>query len=365
MQNIQETPKTASDVLDVVMLGPSLNVNGGITSVERLILEQSGDSFLIRHIPTHEEGHLAGKLSVFSRAVVSFVSLIIKGNVDLVHIHVSQRGSVLRKSVLVVLAKFFKKPVFLHTHGSEFKQFYTNSPLILRFLIGKVFQMCDGLIVLSESWSEFYSDNLGLEKKKIAILPNPVKLPAQVPERTGSKPVNLLFLGRLGYRKGAFDLIHAFSQLSTDIRNSSLLTLAGDGQVEEVCNLAEKLGVANSVRLPGWVNESERDNLLQNADIFILPSYNEGLPMAMLEAMGWRLPVIVTPVGGIPELITDGYNGLITEPGDIGQLSSKMSSVVTDEVLRHFLGNNARTTVSGFSIEKYSTNLLDVYSSVR
>jgi glycosyltransferase involved in cell wall biosynthesis len=99
--------------------------------------------------------------------------------------------------------------------------------------------------------------------------------------------------------------------------------------------------------------------------VFILPSYNEGLPMALLEAMSWGLPVITTPVGGIPELVISGTNGLLVNPGDIAGLSAALQSLVASEQLRLQLGNAARATVMPFEIGKYFSQLASVYMQCR
>ncbi len=98
--------------------------------------------------------------------------------------------------------------------------------------------------------------------------------------------------------------------------------------------------------------------------MFILPSYNEGLPLAILEAMGWSLPIISTPVGGIPELVISHKNGLLVTPGNIKQLSSAMELLIENENLRLFLGSNARKNVEPLDIKNCSIRLADIYNSL-
>jgi glycosyltransferase involved in cell wall biosynthesis len=116
--------------------------------------------------------------------------------------------------------------------------------------------------------------------------------------------------------------------------------------------------------LLGWIDSDKRNELLLKADLFILPSYNEALPMALLEAMAWGLPVIVTPVGGIPEVVTADENGLLVTPGDIQQLSSAMQSLITNEDLRLRLGDAARASAIEFDVTKYCVNLVNIYHSI-
>ncbi|NEO94826.1 MAG: glycosyltransferase family 4 protein, partial [Moorea sp. SIO3G5] len=135
-------------------------------------------------------------------------------------------------------------------------------------------------------------------------------------------------------------------------------------EVEQACQLVESLDLGDYIKVPGGIDSGQRDALLAKADIFILPSYNEGLPMAMLEAMGWGLPVITTPVGGIPELVVHGDNGLLVKPGEIPELSMAMQTLINDQALRLSLGRKARASVAHLNIEDYCSSLLNIYCSV-
>ena len=127
--------------------------------------------------------------------------------------------------------------------------------------------------------------------------------------------------------------------------------------------LVRELGLEEKVTVLSWISPAERDQLLENADAFVLPSYNEGLPMSMLEAMAWGLPAIVTPVGGIPEVISDKQNGLLVQPGNQQQLVQAMQSLIEDERLRLALGTAGRNRVQSLDIKNYMSSLLKVYAS--
>ncbi|MEO0685990.1 MAG: glycosyltransferase, partial [Cyanobacteria bacterium J06649_11] len=184
------------------------------------------------------------------------------------------------------------------------------------------------------------------------------------PNRKDNSSIKLGFFGRVGLRKGTFDLIKAFAKMPSDLQNRCELIIAGDGDIEEARKLVESYNLTNCVQFLGWIDSQTRDKLLANIDVFILPSYNEGLPMALLEAMGWGLPVIVTPVGGIPELIISTENGLLVTPGNIQQLSQAMQELIQSQSLRVSLGNAARETVTPFDIKTYCSQLHKIYNSV-
>jgi glycosyltransferase involved in cell wall biosynthesis len=218
--------------------------------------------------------------------------------------------------------------------------------------------------VLSESWKNFYTNNLGLKTEQVVVLPNPVKLPSQVPHRIHRDKVSFVFLGRIGQRKGTFDLIRAFSLLPAEQKTKSELVVAGDGDVEQARRLVESLNLVEYITVLDWIDSAQRDALLAKADVFVLPSYNEGLPMALIEAMSWGLPVVTTPVGGIPELVTHTTNGLLVNPGNIQQLSEAMQSLLKDENMRLSLGRTARLSVIHLDVEKYLNSLLCIYCAM-
>ncbi|MCG6137411.1 MAG: glycosyltransferase family 4 protein [Nostoc sp. LLA-1] len=348
----------------ILMLGESLKNQGGIVSVEKLIIKQASTDVQINHISTLPKGSVLLKVLVFFQALVLLCWQLLKQEADIVHIHVSERGSAWRQSITTLIAWLLQKPVILHTHSADFHVFYSNIPRIFQAVLKWAFCKSTRFIVLSDSWKKFYVDNLGLNPAQVVVLPNPVKLPVEVPPRTNSQTVNFLFLGRIGERKGAFDLIEAFAAIPHEQRQNSELTMAGDGDGKRARDLVKNLNLSNQITILDWVNEQERDALLKKADVFVLPSYNEGLPMALLEAMSWGLPVITTPVGGIPELVIPDQNGLLVKPGNIKELSIAMQNLVANQELRQEIGNNARESIQPFDVNKYLIYLFKIYHLV-
>ncbi|AVH69087.1 glycosyltransferase family 4 protein [Nostoc sp. 'Lobaria pulmonaria (5183) cyanobiont'] len=350
--------------LNVLMLGPSLEQNGGIATLENLIIKHSLPYIKIQHINSHDEGSIAYRLSVFGKSLAILVWKLLSQKIDVVHIHISGGGSILRKAIFCVVAFLFNKPVLMHTNGSGFHLTYAKLPQLAQQLVSKIFQRCQGFIVVSESWQDYYILNLGLNPKQVIVLPNPSELPTQIPDRKNRSQISLVFCGRVGERKGAFDLIQAFANLSDHQRKCSRLIMAGDGEIEKAQQLAASLNLADEITFLGWINSEKRDEVLSQADVFILPSYNEGLPLAIVEAMSWSLPVISTPVGGIPELVISNKNGLLVPPGNIQQLSEAMELLIENETLRLSLGSVARQNVEPLDIKNCSIRLADIYDSL-
>ena len=351
-------------LLKVVMLGPGLNVMGGISSVEKLILEQGVAEANLKHIATLQDVSTIQKILVFAKAIYNFIKTLLQEKIDIIHIHFASKGSTLRTVILITISLLFRKPVVLHSHGAGFHIFYANLPSWIKQIINYLFSKCSRLIVLSNSWKEFYVTNLGLVENKIVVLPNPVKLPSPIKHTKDSNTIKFLFLGRIGKRKGTFELIKAFAEIPTQHRDRASLTLAGDGEAKQARKLVEALGLTDRITILDWVNSQERDVLLTESDVFVLPSHNEGLPMAMIEAMSFGLSVITTPVGGIPELISHENNGLLIEPGNIQQLSCAMQSLIENEEIRNSLAIEAEQSVASLDIQKHCLSLKSVYQEL-
>jgi glycosyltransferase involved in cell wall biosynthesis len=347
----------------VVMLGPELKQMGGIATVENLILNHAPSDVEIHHIPTHNDGSVALRVRLFANAIWQSILQFSTADVEAVHIFLSQRGSAVRNAILTLIARAYRKPVIIHAQSSEFHVFYDSLPGVGKLLLRSIFRQCAYFIALSESWKKYYTQSLKLEDTQAVVLPNPVQLPAHVPDRSSSETATFLFLGRIGQRKGAFDLIRAFAALPEELKTQAHLFMAGDGEVEKARSMVQELNLGQCVTILDWLNPEQRDTYLAKADVFVLPTNNEGLPLALLEAMGWGLPGITTPVGGIPELVTSGQDGILVEPGNVEQLSQAIQSLIENKELRLTLGKNARAKVEPLNIHSYCASLVALYRS--
>ena len=169
-------------------------------------------------------------------------------------------------------------------------------------------------------------------------------------------------LGRLGIRKGSYDLIAAVGALDDDLRGRLRLTLAGDGEVDELRAAVAAAGLSDTIHVAGWLDPAARDELLRSAHIFVLPSHDEGLPMALLEAMAYGLAPVTTLVGSIGEAITDRVTGLVVEPGRPEQIAEALVELVKDDTLRAGLGAAARSRASDFGLDRWYQRLTQVWT---
>jgi glycosyltransferase involved in cell wall biosynthesis len=345
--------------LRILTVGPDLRVRGGVSAVQRLLLQALPSDITATHVGTMTEGGRWHKLVRFLRALV-LVQTHLRRGVDVVHIHFASGASSRRKMMIARLAALHAVPVILHCHGGGFRRYWGRISLVERRLIRQMLRRAQRIVVLGADWGDFYA-SIGAPRDRIEVLPNPVAVPKRVPARTQSGRVRLVHLASLSRDKGSFDLLEALSRLPQRIKTQIHVVAAGTGAVEELRAAALRLGLQEILEVRNWIEADERDQLLACSDVFVLPSYYEGLPMSLLEAMAWGLAPICTPIGSIPEYIEDGVNGLLVRPGDVEELAEKIERVVLDGNLRAQLGRRARATVEPLDIDVYAQRVSKLY----
>lgn len=298
----------------VLLIGSDLSVKGGITTVISSFLEHRFDNISILFLPTYVEGSINKRITFFINSMIKYVKKLIKNEFNIAHVHMSYKGSFYRKFIVIKLGKLFGKKIILHLHGSEFEVFYNSSNKMVKGLIKNLFKSSDCIVVLGEKWNKVIAEIS--PKANIKIFNNSVKIP-EVNAKWNSEKFNILFLGVLIKRKGIYELIEAIKILKEDgiIYKYNLNFIIGGTGKEEVHikNLILKYGLSECVQMLGWVNGQMKEELLMKSQLFILPSYNEGLPMAILEAMSYGIPTISTNVGSISELVIDNETGKLIE----------------------------------------------------
>jgi len=316
----------------VLMIGTDPASKGGISSVitmyaEAGLLEKI--SFLASYTDGswwHKGWHYIDFLRRYLWMLLSCPSLRI------IHVHSASYGSFARKSLVILLARAFGKKVLIHIHGAEFNLFYERSHVFLQAFIRSVLRTSDVIIALSDQWKNDLQHLSG--HPDVRVLYNPTIMRDPLLTRDG-EAVNFLFMGRLGERKGVYDIIESARRIqSPQVR----IRLYGDGDLENVREAIVAAGVEDKVHVCGWIDGNRKDEAFRQADVLLLPSYNEGLPISVLEAMAYGLPVLVTDVGGIPEAVEDGVNGFLLCPGACEQLASRMEELASEPELRRRMG---------------------------
>ncbi len=346
----------------VLMVGTNLAGKGGIRAVVQGYLEGGlFQRFEGVYVATHRYGTRWDKLTAALLGWRSIAAHLRKMDAPLVHVHLASHASFWRKSVVCLMSRLAGRPYLLHVHGGGFLNFYEReSGPVARGCIRNVLRNAVLVIAVSAQWRERLLKIC--PDANVEVLTNAVALPdlAQRSTQRDSDPT-VLFLGDLNRGKGVFDLVAAFARIANRFPRLRLV-FGGVGSGEEVQRLASDLGVGHRIVLAGWLDHERKRDALSRATIFALPSYAEGMPMALLEAMSWELPVVATSVGGIPQLIANEYNGLLIGAGDVAGLAAALARLMDDEALRQQLGAGARRTVeTGFTLESALAQLDQIY----
>jgi glycosyltransferase involved in cell wall biosynthesis len=333
------------------MVGTALEGKGGVAAVVS-VLRRDGlfERERVRYVATHREGSKAdkakGALSGFWNTVLACVGQ----HPAVVHVHAASRASFVRKSIVLLIARLAGCKTIFHLHGGGFRQFATvEAGTLMRHWIRHTLEASSVVITLSNGWADFL--HAFAPKSRVVVVPNSVPLPA--PSSVAEEAQRVLFLGRLEAAKGVFELLAAGARLAPrfpDLR----LVFGGEGDADAIRRRAAELGILERIELPGWVGPQERDAQLARAAVFCLPSHAEGLPMSMLEAMAAGRAVVASSVGGIPETIVDGDNGLLAPPRDEEALASRLEQALSDDDLRARLARRARETIE----QHYSTEVV-------
>lgn len=289
---------------------------------------------------------------------------LVRRRPDLLHLNVANAGSTLRKLVLSEAAHRLGIPTVVHLHFGDYEADLAARPAFLRRRIALMFQRARRVVVLGRNDRETVRRCLAVPAERIDILPNAVADPGPPPERAARRgPPQLIFLGRFDDPgKGLHDLLEALASPPLRERDWQL-TVAGQGDTRRFAPAIERAGLGGRVRFSGWLTQEQVYELCRQADIFVLPSYSEGLAMSLLEAMAHGLAIVATPVGAHLEVVAAGEQALIVEPGNVAQLAAAMTQLIENDELRRYLGHAARRKYRGhFDAKQYAPSLLQIYS---
>jgi len=285
-------------------------------------------------------------------------------SIKIVHIHGASKGSFLRKYLIFLMAKFlFRKKVIYHLHGGKFHLFYENSNFIIRFLIRHLSECVDVFICLSTYWQIYLSKEFDI--RNLTVVNNPVSLaprPYHIYEDSKEEILNMLFLGRIGDTKGIFDLLDVIKTYRQEWEGKIKLKIGGDGEVNRLKNYIETHCLSSIVEYIGWADGDKKHELLSRCNVLVLPSYNEGLPISILEAMSYGKGIISTTVGGIPEVVKHQENGFLITPGDFDGLAEAIDRLVQSPQLRKAIGETSKRRVEPYLIENVLIQLNSIYS---
>ncbi len=341
----------------VLVVAPHRKTRGGITSVINSH-EKSAcwEKWNCVWIGTYVDRNALLKIVFFLQGLIIF--LVMLPGTKIVHIHFSESTSAARKYIFIWISKLFNIPVIVHFHSFSAETTISGKR---KDLYKKIFNKADAIIVLSNYWKK-QVEEIVIKPEKIKVIYNPCPVAKQKSDLEKQKTI--LFAGTLNERKGYSDLIKAFSKIAVQFSEWKIV-FAGNGEIELASKLSNSLNISNNVVFKGWISGIEKETLFYTSSIFCLPSYAEGFPMAVLDAWAFGLPVITTPVGGLPDVLDHGKNSLVFQPGDIDGLAENLKILMNDDNLREKLGvASLQLSNNLFNIKTISSQLDDLYSSI-
>ncbi len=349
----------------VLIVSPHLTRTlGGITALVREILaSRLTQEFEFRHIASQaDEYSQFGKVLL---AIVSFVQyawLIVRWRPALVWIHAGGNASLYRKAPFIIFGRLTGRVVLAHFHAGDFTPYFNRQSRVgQRFILWSL-GLSQRLVTCSQELRRMLMQRLNTGA--VEVLPNGVEVSEFATDRAvrtlaqADEPVRLLFVGAMGRLKGERDLVQAIHRAERQAPNLKV-TMLGHGS-ETLMSWRAEMQVRHLLEYCGPAPMEQRAGFFKQADIFVLPTYAEGLPVSVIEAMAAGLPVITTPVGGIPELVTDGVEGFLVRPGDVDALAARIAQLAGDEHLRLAMGRRGAIKARSYDRDIIQAKLSEV-----
>lgn len=350
-------------VLIATPLGP--NGKGGMDRLADLTVAhmQAHPEFGIeaRHLTTKGGLSKLRGAFVFSGAIAKLLAAGAGRRTDLVHINLAAYGSVYRKAILAEIAHRLGIPYVVHVHSGRFGDFWKAAPPSVSAIVDRMFRNSAQIIVLGRGYADLVRERLPEVMAKTTVLPNATKARLSEPRKADpTRPKQITYLGLVAPKKGVPELVAALEKLRD--RSDWHATIAGHGMVDETQQDAAARGLGDKVELTGWIGTEDVDALLARTDIFVLPSYSEGLSMAVLEAFAWSTAVVTTPVNAMTEVVEHGRNGLFVTPGNVDELADALRQLLDDDELRTRLGTAAHADhAARYENDQYMRRLAEIW----
>lgn len=359
--------RCGEDVMEkILIVGPSSTKSkGGMSTVIGEILEDN--ELKNKYDISAYESYIDGtKFRVLLYSIWAIFKFIVTGQAkkyDVYHIHAASYGSTFRKRIYLKIIKKYKKKVILHIHGAEYMVFFDKLSKKKKRQVIDTLQVADMVIALSNEWKNKFDNKFGLTN--CYVLENGINTEKLAPAIVDTKKNQTSFvtLGRLGKRKGTYDLVDAIEIARKKVPNIRCY-LAGDGEIDKFCNIIVERGLQNNIEVVGWADFTKKLELLSKVSTVVLPSYNEGLPMSILEGMATGKAIISTTAGAIPEVVKE-ENGILIQPGDVQALADALVKCSTNlKMLEDMSQKNINKIYEQFSMKSMHLKLMSYYKQV-
>lgn len=340
----------------IVLFGPSLDAVSGVSTHVRLLLGSDlGRSYELLHFQVGSEGRresMPGKLLRFALSPLDLALLLLRTGAGTVHLNTSLDGKAYwRDLAYSIVAKLFGRRVVNQIHGGAMPQEFFRGNAVFTWILRRFLLWSDVVTVLSSA--ELAAYRAFDARVRVHLVPNaidPTALAHPMRSYNADRPLKLAYVGRLVRAKGLFEVIEAMAQLKRAGRDFTL-TLAGEGaDRDELAAAARRAGLGDRVKLSGCVFGAEKYRLWLGSDLFMLPSYSEGLPYSLLEAMAAGCVPVTTPVAAITDVMQDGEHGMFVPVKDAAAVAAAVAALDDDRARLKRMAEAARRRV----LERYT-----------
>lgn len=347
----------------VLLVGPDFKDHrGGIGA----LLDNYKDLYeVFNFIPSFRNlANNTQKLIFFIKQLIKILGFLSKHKeIEILHIHSAKNGSLYRKLIIAFLAKkIYRKKIINHIHTGHFKHFYDESSWMTKKSIRYYLQLSDVNITVSEFWKGYFIDCFQL--KNVYKLNNIVPFAISNTYKDNKEHITFLFLGVITKKKGVFDLVSVIAENKEFLKSKIKLIICGSGQTDLLIDTIEKFELQDYIEFKGWVSGDQKEELLQGSDVYVLPSYFEGVPISILEAMSFGKPIISTNVGGIPEIVENNSNGLLISPGDKKALLDALLFYSDNPMKIKAHGNQSLLRIKDYYPDAVTRQLEEIYATL-
>ena len=357
--NLSELP------LNILITAPGLDASqnvSGISSVALVITKNSSHSFHHYRLGS-KDGTSKGLIWLFSLlyAYMKLPFYLRKNKIDIVHLNIPcDMKGVIREFFMTWVSNMCKKRVVAHLHGGIYMTEKIDNRLIAA-MFGYILNKSSVVIVLSDVEKRYLSAAYRFDGA--VVLSNSIEPGEKRKMFAADQSPCLLYLGRIEKNKGIDEIVEAFAKLYKERRFRFILCGEGPDRVWFEKALSDIMG--GDFEYMGIVSGGKKAEAISQSDVFILPSYFEGLPMALLETMGYGVVPVVSSVGSIPEVVEHKENGILIEKKSAGDLYLKLNELLNDRDLICRLSDRAYDTIKErFNVSRFISRLNTIYREI-
>ena len=356
----------------ILILGPDRGAMSGVTTHVNLLLDSRlADDYDLVHFQVGSEGRDEGRFARGLRLALSPFALfftILFRHAAVVHIHTSLNPRAYwRDLAYLFVSKLAFARVVYQVHGGKLpRDFFAGSRLLTAFL-NLTLRIPDVVVVLAKC--ELGAYRQFIPHRNVVVIPNGIDVrpfdAVPVVRSFPDKPLRLLYIGRIAREKGLYEALQGM-RIANELGVDSRLIVAGGGpELQRLRRYAVAIGLGSRVVFSGPVFGQDKVKLLEGCDAFLLPSYAEGLPYALLESMAAGVPVIATPVGAIPDVLTNGTHGLLVPPRDGKAIAEALATLAADRERLSWMSRACRRRIrAAFSIERLAAEFDGIYAGL-